>query len=300
MSSQSNKYGALLEYLESESSVKKVVKKEEPLFTIDTKQDVSKETKELLKNSLEGIHSDVYQKPPNVISRGFNVDKFENFMRTKLVDNHKRMSSYERPYISVTELFTCLRQTYYKRKDYKIDVSKQFGFSYLYLINKVGNTIHDVIQELYDHTEIEKSVISKKYSVKGRVDGIRNNFVLEYKSIDESKFTGKYILEHYFQGIIYAYLLNSEYGYKIDTITIVYIMRNLKRIVPFDLPIDDKKAIHFLEFGPVLKNCLEMNKVPDPTNSTNEQCKWCQYKKYCDKENINPNKVKKNKPVFLL
>lgn len=299
MSSQSNQYADLLKYLEQELPSNKIVKKEKQ-FTIETSQELSTKTKSLIQNSLEGIHADVTQKPPNVISRGFSVDKFESLMRSKLVDEHKRMQSYERPYISVTELFKCLRQKYYIRKDYKIDITKQFNFSYLWMINKVGDTVHGVIQELYDHTEVEKTVISKKYGVKGRLDGIRDTIVMEYKTIDESKFTGTYILDHYYQGLIYAYLLNSEYGYNIDTITIVYIMRNLKRIVPFDLPTDDKKAIHFLEFAPILKNCLENNIVPDPINSDEEQCKWCHYKEYCNKENVTPNSSKKNKPVFLL
>lgn len=299
MSFQNNPYKDLLKYLESESEIKKIVK-EEKLFTIDTKKEISDNTKLLIKNSLEGIHSDVLQKQRNVPSRGFDVDKFESLMRSKLVDEHKRRQSYERPYISATELFKCLRQTYYARKDYKIDISRQFDFSYLYMINKVGNIVHEIIQELYDHTEIEKTVISKKYGVKGRIDGIRNTIVMEYKTIDESKFTGSYILDHYYQGLIYAYLLNSEYDYKIDTITIVYIMRNLKRIIPFDLPIDDKKAIYFLNFASILKNHLKNNTVPDPINSDEEQCKWCSYKKYCNKENITRNPNKKNNPVFLL
>jgi len=301
MSLQSNRYNDLLKYLDDEVSVTKSAKKNDG-FTIE-KETISINTKKLLKDSLEGIHSDVkFNTSPISTSRGFVVKDFESLMRAKLVDEHKRMQSYERPYISVTELFNCLRKNYYTRKKYKIDVVSQFNFSYLYMINKVGNTVHDLIQELYDHTEVEKPIISEKYKVKGRVDGIRNNFVLEYKTIDESKFQGKYILNHYNQGIIYAYILNSEYGYKIDTITIVYIIRNLKRIIPFDLPIDDNKAIIFLEFAPTLIHCLENNIVPEPINSDKEQCHWCQYKKYCDKDLISniQESPKENKPVFLL
>jgi len=224
-------------------------------------------------------------------------------MRAKLIDQHKKMQSYDRPYISVTELFNCLRKTYYVRKKYEIDISKEYNFSYLYMINKVGNTVHDLIQGLYDHTEVEKTLISEKYKTKGRVDGIRDNFLLEYKTIDESKFKGKYLPMHYFQGMIYAYILNSEYGYKIDTITIVYIIRNLKRIIPFDLPLDNEKAKLFLKFGPLLINCLKNDIVPETINSDKEQCHWCQYKKYCDKEKntiTKPKEEKNAKSVFLL
>jgi len=301
MSLQSNQYADLLKYLEDETAKTSSIKKEN--IKQIKKEKVSNDTKQLIKDSLEGIHADVKFNASAInSSRGFVVKDFESLMRAKLIDQHKKMQSYERPYISVTELFNCLRKNYYSRKKYDIDISKEYNFSYLYMINKVGNTVHDLIQGLYDHTEVEKPIISEKYKVKGRVDGIRTNFVLEYKTIDESKFQGKYIPNHYNQGIIYAYILNSEYGYKIDTITIVYIIRNLKKIIPFDLPIDSKKAIEFLNLGPILINCLQNNIVPEPLNSDKEQCHWCQYKKYCEKDSnkINTIEDKNIKSVFLL
>ena len=303
MSLQSNQYADLLKYLEDETSKTSSIKKDS-VKKIE-KEKVSIDTKQLIKDSLEGLHSDVkFNTSPISTSRGFVVKDFESLMRAKLVDEHKRMQSYERPYISVTELFNCLRKNYYTRKKYKIDVVSQYNFSYLYMINKVGNTVHDLIQGLYDHTEVEKPIISEKYKVKGRVDGIRNNFVLEYKTIDVAKFKETYIQNHYNQGLIYSYILNSEYGYKIDTITIVYIIRNLKRIIPFDLPTDDNKAIEFLKLGPVLIKCLEKNIVPQTLNSDKEQCHWCQYKSYCKKDSTgneqNTVEKKDDKPVFLL
>lgn len=301
MSLQSNQYSDLLKYLEDDASHTEKTKKKNVIKA--EKEAVSLDTKQLIKDSLEGIHSDVmFNNTPNQTSRGFVVEDFESLMRAKLIDEHKKMQSYDRPYISVTELFNCLRKNYYVRKKYKIDISKEYNFSYLYMINKVGNTVHDLIQELYDHTEVEKTLISEKYKVKGRVDGIRSNFLLEYKTIDKDKFQEKYLQNHYNQGLIYAYLLNSEYGYKIDTITIVYIIRNLKRIVPFDLPIDDAKAIKFLEVAPILIKCLKDNIVPDPINSDKEQCHWCQYKSYCEKDKklTNTEPIKNKKSVFLL
>ena len=303
MSLQSNQYADLLKYLEDETSKTSSIKKDS-VKKIE-KEKVSIDTKQLIKDSLEGLHSDVkFNTSPISTSRGFVVKDFESLMRAKLVDEHKRMQSYERPYISVTELFNCLRKNYYTRKKYKIDVVSQYNFSYLYMINKVGNTVHDLIQGLYDHTEVEKPIISEKYKVKGRVDGIRSNFVLEYKTIDESKFQGKYFPAHYNQGIIYAYILNTEYGYNIDTITIVYIVRNLKRIVPFDLPLNNNKAKNFLELAPTLIHCLKNDIIPEPVNSDKEQCHWCQYKSYCEQDkitNTDMEPVKTNtRSVFLL
>lgn len=300
MSLQSNQFEVLLKYLDDETDKTNSIKKNSNIKI--EKEKVSVNTKQLIKDSLEGVYSDVKQKAPSQTSRGFVVNNFESLMRAKLIDQHKKMQSYDRPYISVTELFNCLRKTYYVRKKYEIDITKEYNFSYLYMINKVGNTVHDLIQGLYDHTEVEKTLISEKYKVKGRVDGIRDNFLLEYKTIDEGKFKGKYLPAHYFQGIIYAYLLNSEYGYKIDTITIVYIIRNLKRIIPFDLPLDNQKAKEFLKFGPMLIDCLKNDIIPETINSDKEQCHWCQYKKYCKKDSKKIDSVKKKdvKPVFLM
>ena len=100
--------------------------------------------------------------------------------------------------------------------------------------------------------------------------------------------------------------MNKEYGYKIDTITIVYIIRNLKRIIPFDLPIDDVKAKSFLKIAPILLECLNKDIVPQPLNYDDEQCKWCQYKKYCEEDGMDNKTLDKDtnkqvkKSVFLL
>ena len=97
-------------------------------------------------------------------SNGFDVQKFETMMRTRLIDEHKKLQSYERPYISVTELCSCLRQAYYTRKRYSVNLNEKYQFSYLFMIQKVGNTIHEVLQELYDFTESEKTIVSEKYN----------------------------------------------------------------------------------------------------------------------------------------
>lgn len=297
-----NDYGDLVKYLEAHLPTPNEVSVEE------TPTQVSENTQKLIRDSFEDLHSDVTFGIPDASSKGFNVNKFQSLMRTKLVDEHKKMQTYERPYISVTELFSCLRQKYYSRMKYQIDVEKQYSFAYLYLINKVGNTVHDVIQSLYDHTEVEKTIVSERFKVKGRVDGIRDNFLLEYKTIDERKFKGKYLKNHYYQGLIYAYILNSEYNYKIDTITIVYVIRTLKRIVPFDLPINDDRAIEFLKRSPILQSCLTQHNVPDPIGADRDQCQYCSYKDYCKKDHSEieipfmekNKKTTKPKTAFLL
>ena len=124
----------------------------------------------LIEDLQTSIHSDVPSKKKT--SKGFDVQKFEFLMRSKLIDEYKRIQSFDRPYISVTELCSCSRKSYYERKRYEVDINQMFRFSYLVLLQEVGNFVHKFIQSIYGFTESEKTVISEKYKVKGRLDSI--------------------------------------------------------------------------------------------------------------------------------
>lgn len=276
-----NEYEILLSYLDKHNVKNDVIVKEDKNSTIKIKEEFQEKK---LETPLSSTNKNK--------SVGFDVDKYENIMRSRLIDNFKKMQSYDRPYISVTESFSCLRKTYYSRMKYEIDLNKQFNFVYLDLINEIGNAIHSYIQEIYNFTEIEKTVISEKYKIKGRVDAIKDSFLYEFKTLDEKKFKGIYLKEHYYQPIIYSYILNSEYGYNIKTITLVYFFRdNLKRRpYAIDLPIDDRVAISFLENAKLLYDCIKKKIIPDTINSDKEQCRWCSYKKYCEKDSLKNNK----------
>jgi len=322
MTNLSNEYNKVLKYLEEHNpkgvQTKKPSRKEPPLKSKKAENlDIEKKRTEVKKlmdaSSYTFVPGDRFEssKPPIILSKGFDVSKFESFMRSKLIDNHKKSQSYERPYISVSELVGCLRQTFYNRMKYTVDLKRQFNFSYLYLIQRIGDSVHDIFLNLYDFTEIEKTIVSEKYRVKGRIDGIKGNFIQELKTIDEEKFENKFIYSHYLQAIIYAYILNTEYdGYNIDTITLVYIMRNLKRIAPFDIPLDNDLAKTLLKRSPLLLSSIIQKTPPDPYGSKQEYCQWCLYKKYCEKDQCKEihqpfakssiNKAKKEKPIFVM
>jgi CRISPR/Cas system-associated exonuclease Cas4 (RecB family) len=183
------------------------------------------------------------------------------------------------------------------------------------LIQRVGDTVHEVVQESYNFNELEKTVVSEHYKVKGRLDGIRESCLFEIKTVeDESKVAKSYIQEHYIQGNIYAYILNFEYSYEIDTIVLIYVPRTLKKVITFDLPLDKSLAKSHLEKAPILLKCLEKTEIPDPIGAKIEHCKYCLYKGFCEKDGfkeINPPYIvteKKQeekvddpkKPVFLL
>lgn len=313
MSKLTNEYEKLLLYLNknlSETGTKQSVPRQKELkkenHSDSKKQDVElikQATKKFIEDSQ--IHSFIppTENPsfkPNK-SLGFDVATFENAMRHKLIEEYKKIQTYERPYISVTEICSCLRAGYYNRLKYKIDLKKKFNFSYLYLIQRVGNEIHDIVQSLYNFNEVEKTIVSELFKVKGRVDGIRDRCLYELKSIDPEKFKGKYIDSHYQQGLIYAYILNTEYDYNIEKIVIVYFMRNLKKVVPFDLSLDNNLAKSLLERAIILKSSIEKNEVPDPIGASKDECHWCLFRQYCQKDECQKifqpwQKTKKDKP----
>jgi len=314
-----NEYEKLLSFLKSQEP-----KVEVPAQKLDSSSKPKTQKEKVLLNTKKIIEeSEIYSYIPPLErynskfhSDGFDVKKFEALMRSKLIDSHKRIQSYERPYISVSELYGCLRQAFYSRMKYSIDLKKQFGFSYLYLIQNIGNEIHDIIQGLYDFTETEKTLVSEKYKVKGRLDAIREGFLYEIKSIGTEKFKNEYIQTHFLQANIYAYILNNEYdGYNIEKVVLIYVLRNLKRIIPFDLPINNDLAKSHLERAPILLSSIEQKLTPDPIGAIKEHCQYCLYKKYCEQDQCDKvfqpfkqkNTVKsqqktgkKEKPVFLL
>ena len=308
MTTLNNQFVQLLDYLNTQEQLKKKPPVKELIQKKVKKKEVT-DTKKLIEESkIYGyIPGETFENPPPKKSNGFDTSKFENMMRAKLIEEHKKRQSYERPYISVSELCSCIRQCYYDRMKYPVNTKNLYRFSYLYLIQKVGDVIHNIIQELYNFSETEKTIVSERFKVKGRVDGIKDDFLIEIKSIDFEKFKNQYIKEHYIQAIIYAYILNKDYNYNIKTITIIYVIRNLKRIVPFDLPINNKLAESILNKAPILKSALESHQVPEPFGSTKEICKFCLYKKQCEEDKcemlIQPfkqkkkeNNIKKTKP----
>lgn len=300
MSNQNNPYEKLVDYLKSQDKQKKKPPVKRSISKKVEKEEIS-DTKKLIEESkiYSYIPGETFEQPPPKKSNGFNVEKFESMMRAKLIEEYKKMQSYERPYISVSELCSCIRQCYYVRMKYPVKTKKLYTFSYLYLIQKVGNVIHDIIQELYNFSEVEKTIVSERFKVKGRVDGIRDSFLFEIKSIDLEKFKNKYIKEHYLQAIIYAYILNKEYNYKIKTITLIYVIRNLKKIVPFDLPINNELAESILNKAHILKSAIDSMHIPEPFGSTKELCKFCLYRKQCEEDKCEiktqPFKKKSNK-----
>ena len=129
-----NEYEKLLRYLENQEPKKSTsrtskIEKSNPQLT--KKELASQNTKKLLE---EATIDDFADLPTVHINKGnqsksFDVMKFETLMRSKLIEEYKTRQSYEKPYISVSELYVCLRQNYYVRKRYQVDIKSQFRFA---------------------------------------------------------------------------------------------------------------------------------------------------------------------------
>jgi CRISPR/Cas system-associated exonuclease Cas4 (RecB family) len=293
-----NDYTKILDYLDSldTTTTKKKEEVKQPLpekhkssstLVLEEEEKVRKSTREIIQKSKTKEGKEL----PGKKSSGFDVKKFESLLRTKLIDEYKKLQSYERPYISVSEIVACIRKAYYYRLKFSVDVKDLFKFPYIGLIQEVGNSIHSYVQTTYDFTEVNKTLVSDKFGVKGKTDASKDNYLYELKTVDEDKVPSEPLSYHYDQGLIYAYIMNTEYGYNIDTITVVYIVRsNLRKIVPFDVPMNEERAKSLLERGVTLRNHLVKNTTPEPLGATIDQCNFCEFKKFCEKD---PSEVTK-------
>jgi len=295
-----SEFDELLDYLETYNNKKlfnksyKKVKQEKQVALNDVKID-----------DYKNIHSDVQpvfskNKVNFISSNGFDIERFHKLCNDKLRLEFEASKNYERPYFSVTELIQCLRQTYFQRMKYDIDINSMFTYGNLLLIQEIGKEIHNIVQSIYDgFEETEKVVIDEIFKVKGRVDAVTKNFVYEFKSIDDEKYKNTFEEKHFIQGCIYSYILNKFYNCNIDIITIVYFPRSLKKIYSFDVKYDEKIALKYMNYATILKEAIKLEKIPEISEFNLETCKFCSYKKYCNKEKeiqIKDN----NEPVFLL
>jgi len=268
-----NRFGNLLKKLEQEQK-NRDISKDVPVFF----------------HKKENSNSDIVEANWNPVQESkFSVPEFESLLRKKLIEDKKRYTNYKRPYISVGELLDCPKKVFFSRMKYPIDLEKEFQFAYLYMILEVGTKIHEIIQDICKFDVVEKTLISKKYGVKGRCDAITKNTLFEFKTIDKNKFKNTYVEDHFLQGSIYSYILTNELNYKIDNICIVYVFRDLRTIKTFDLKPDFKKAENLLCKATVIKSAIKSN-VPPPKTNDKSKCTFCQYKKNCkSKQNMIDN-----------
>jgi len=163
-----------------------------------------------------------------------------------------------------------------------------FNFVYLKLAANIGNAYHNFIQETYGFQEKEKTIISESYKVKGRVDAVQGNHIYEIKPVDQDKIKEAYKKVHYDQAVMGAYILNRDYRYYIDTITLIYYIRDnfRKNPIAFDFAYNAARAEFLLTIAKTLHKCLQDNTVPSIKTDDKGLCSYCPYITYCENDKV--------------
>ncbi len=220
---------------------------------------------------------------------GFDLDAFNKIMQAELISNYQKHQSFSHPNISFGECVSCIRQQYYKRKKYPLNLEKLFSFSCLFLIHEVDDFLLSLIQKTYKFEETNKYITGKQYSVRGNIHAVdkSSGYLYVLNPVDPLNFKNNYISSHANIGQIQAHILNMDYDYDISKIVLVYILRNMKSIYKYTLDRDSKIAEQYLNNGMELKKCLDNNKVPEPLGKTDSQCAFCMFKKFCKADSKN-------------
>lgn len=213
------------------------------------------------------------------IESRFDIRKFES----KLIEIIKKEKNigYNKEYLSVTELISCPRKVCFSRLNYPED--NHYIYPYLYIINSCGKLIHDIIQKNYDFDHVEKTVIDDEFKVKGRVDAVVGNNLIEIKTISTDQFDklSTYVQEHYNQANIYAYILNKNYNMKVSIIEIIYVSRDLKGIKVIPATVNNDVGRSFMKRAEMIWECIKSKKLAD---GVQDKCEFCQWNIKC-KEN---------------
>jgi CRISPR/Cas system-associated exonuclease Cas4 (RecB family) len=227
----------------------------------------------------------------------FSLKKLKTAFRKELLSDYYNYRNYKRPFISVTEVLSCIKKAYYFRMKYNPNENYLFNNPHLLLIQEGGKLVHKIIQKFYDFDYVEKVLKSDKYKIKGKVDGIKSKTVFEIKMVDHEEFKKiKTIRDNdYNQAITYTYLLIHDFNFDINSIECIYVSRNLKDINVLKSDINLGKAKKFLDKSLMLYDSLTKSKIPEiDFNEDNQECYFCEFKDQCIKDVKNTNYTNKN------
>jgi hypothetical protein len=160
----------------------------------------------------------------------------------------------------------------------------------------MGQAIHNVVQKAYDFDDINVTMISDKYKLKGKADAVKYPILYEFKTVDEAKFQS-FNIEHVKQAYVYAQLSKEVLGKEIKIVCLVYFFRDNIRKTPFcyDFVFDDKAekiAKDLIIKSLIVRNAIDSKVVPSTNGASEEECKWCQFKNYCiNEKDFTPDEV---------
>lgn len=194
-----------------------------------------------------------------------------------------------RPYIRPSEISDCELKIFFDRLNYPKDKNIEIKYPYSQMMADIGSLLHLYIQMIYPFDKTEINFYDEDIKVKGKVDAIIGNTVIEIKTVSDLDWESQ---DHIDQALIYSYVLNKN-GYNINSFEIAKLHRNLK----------DYKVLHYdynnLEMQERLKFLLyKINKILNAINTKNpislerdySKCIFCPFKDVCKKLLNNENK----------
>jgi CRISPR/Cas system-associated exonuclease Cas4 (RecB family) len=242
-------------------------------------------------NKEEKVETETPETPEEnkvVIPDKLTQENLEEFLKAFYYEQKANVESYQKKNVSITDLVSCIRKTYFDFKN--TERRRSYIYPYNEIVLDVGNTIHNILQKRIPSTENEEKIkIKDKFAfpISFRMDIHLNDRVLiEIKSIEALPSKPK--KEHAKQAILYAYFLNQYLGYHFDLVQVVYIARGKIKGCIFDIPITEnimKKAGQMVEeYLDILKEHIDMD-VPPPLSNKyvdRSNCFFCDYSYICD------------------
>jgi len=256
-------------------------KKAHNIIKVDDNKNISIKNLDVINNSL-ATKIKIPSQP------GFDIEALKKMLQQELVFEYKKYQSFSHPNITFGECISCIRQQYYKRKKYPINLNRLFSFSYLFFIKEVNEFLLELVQSVYDFEEVNKIIESKKYHVKGNVHAIdkKTGFLYYFTVIEPNSLNDNKKRTHFNVANIQAYILNNEYEYDIENIVLIYLTRDLKNIEKYTVKVNNSSQ-KFLENALTLKNSLDRNVVPDKIGASEKECNFCMFKTFCKKDDVN-------------
>jgi len=195
-----------------------------------------------------------------------------------------------RPYIRPSEISDCELKIFFDRLNFPKDKNIEIKYPYSQMMADIGSIIHLYIQMLYPFDKIEVEFFDEDIKVKGKIDAIIQDTVIEIKTVSDLNWESQ---DHIDQALIYSYVLNKN-GYIINNFEIAKLHRNLK----------EYKVLHYKYNDITMQTRLKflLNKINKILNSIDikdplflekdySKCIFCSFKTECNKL------VNNNKPI---
>jgi hypothetical protein len=264
--------------------------------TVFSFEKVYKKLEELSRESIRtGNQVDLIKK---IILQYYNdiPDKYKDkFIKTLLEPKEEDfiIKHKTRPYIRPSEISDCELKIFFDRCNYPKDKNIEIKYPYAQMMADIGSILHLYIQILYPFDKTEIDFYDKDIKVKGKVDGVIGNTIIEIKTVSDLYWESQ---DHIDQALIYSFILNKN-DYNIDSFEIAKLHRNLKEYKVLHYDYNNPKIQGRLRFLlSKIKKVLDSIEMKDPLFLERDynKCVFCPFKEECKKLKNKENKPTKN------